>query len=85
MKPAYDDVMTARYHCNLSRGICQYKMNYYFCSTIDRGVAQPGLEYSSGERGVGSSNLLTPTIKQSHRCESDGGFAFQPTVKSLLL
>lgn len=26
-----------------------------------RGVAQPGLEYSSGGRVVGSSNLLTPT------------------------
>ena len=47
-------------------------MNYYFCTTIDRGVAQPGLEYSSGGRGVGSSNLLTPTKTGSlaRKCEA---------------
>ena len=40
--------------------------------TIDRGVAQPGLEYSSGGRGVGSSNLLTPTKTESlaRKCEA---------------
>ena len=27
----------------------------------NRDVAQPGLEYASGGRGVGSSNLLAPT------------------------
>ena len=48
-------------HSKKIRDIWQYEMNYYFCSTIDRGVAQPGLEYSSGGRGVGSSNLLIPT------------------------
>ena len=53
---------------------CGFEIIPKFAPTIDRGVAQPGLEYSSGGRGVGSSNLLTPTMKQSHRCESDGGF-----------
>ena len=28
----------------------------------------------SGGHGVGSSSLLTPTIKQSHRCSRIGGF-----------
>ncbi len=58
-------------------------MNYYFCTTIDRGVAQPGLEYSSGGRGVGSSNLLTPTKKQSHRCECSGGFCISDRCQKL--
>ena len=29
-----------------------------------RDVAQSGLEYASGGRGVGSSNLLIPTIER---------------------
>ena len=30
-----------------------------------RGVAQPGLEYASGGRVVASSNLVTPTERES--------------------
>ncbi len=35
---------------------------FNFAATKVRGVAQLGLEYASGGRGVGSSNLLTPTL-----------------------
>ena len=48
-----------------------------FAPTIDRGVAQPGLEYSSGGRGVGSSNLLTPTtLKPNALTNNVLGFFF---------
>ncbi len=38
------------------------KNNRLFLQSDFRDVAQSGLEYSSGGRGVGSSNLLIPTI-----------------------
>ncbi len=34
----------------------------HFENRSRRGVAQPGLEYSSGGRVVASSNLVTPTL-----------------------
>ena len=50
----------------LNRNICKKKKADYFCFRVNethiiRGVAQLGLEYSSGGRGVASSNPVTPT------------------------
>ena len=44
----------------------------HFENRSRRGVAQPGLEYSSGGRVVASSNLVTPTliIKDLHESVS---------------
>ena len=36
-----------------------------FALPIQRGVAQPGLEYASGGRVVASSNLVTPTDEKA--------------------
>jgi hypothetical protein len=41
--------------------ICEIKNKLVILHTLFRDVAQSGLEYASGGRGVGSSNLLIPT------------------------
>jgi hypothetical protein len=43
--------------------ICEIKNKLVILHTLFRDVAQSGLEYASGGRGVGSSNLLIPTSK----------------------
>ena len=48
---------------DLKKKFEKFVYNIYFCRYIKvRGVAQPGLEYASGGRGVGCSNHLTPTL-----------------------
>jgi hypothetical protein len=41
--------------------LANQQKNSTFAPHLARGVAQPGLEYSSGGRVVASSNLVTPT------------------------
>ena len=43
-----------------NKALCFQNISIILC-LLERGVAQPGLEYPSGGRVVGSSNLLTPT------------------------
>jgi hypothetical protein len=57
-------------------------MNSYICTHIDRGVAQPGLEYASGGRGVGSSNLLTPTKEKNHHVTDMVVFCISGALKA---
>ena len=40
------------------------KQNDFYFSASFRGVAQPGLEYTSGGRVVAGSNPVTPTKKR---------------------
>ena len=50
-------VVTALFLC---LKICQKRTSILLLQPV-RGVAQLGLEYASGGRGVGGSNPLTPT------------------------
>ena len=50
-----------------------------------RDVAQHGLEYSSGGRGVASSNLAIPTKDKKIKTACFDLSFFQAAVKSLLL
>ncbi len=43
------------------KNICSIENKSLFLQSNYRDVAQSGLEYASGGRGVGSSNLLIPT------------------------
>jgi hypothetical protein len=59
--------------------ICELKNKLVFLRSHFRDVAQSGLEYASGGRGVGSSNLLIPTEDKkrlSQKIDSLFFFAF---------
>ena len=47
----------------------KFRNSYYFCAPKQTGCSSARLEYTSGGRGVASSNLVTPT-KQSKSLQS---------------
>ena len=77
--------------CLLSFVFCLLSFVFYFCLLSfllifagHRDVAQHGLEYSSGGRGVASSNLAIPTKAKSPDTKVSG-FVFKERQKRVFV
>jgi hypothetical protein len=76
MKPAYDDVMTAKLPFLILRVYLRISNELLLLPPQLIGVWRSWLAHLHGVQGVVRSSRITPTKTENHCCESSGGFCF---------